>query len=402
MKILLIAPPFLPVPAIRGGAIETLIDNFLKYNSKKGNLKITVYTPYVKELDNINLSNYNNTEFRCVKKDTIIYQMFRIKKFILKLLKFKQIPSSYSMYINHDLKNKKEFKEYDLVIVENQIESLINYKKNIKSKIVEHLHNDYLNINTKYANSIVKTCDEFWGVSNFISKQIKKIDCNTKTRVLYNGVDLKKYSSHISNIEKEKILKKIGFSNNDYIIIYVGRIMPEKGVLQLIEAFNSIKISKKNLKLVIVGAKMNDSKKIQDYYQLITNEKEKNSNNICLYGKADFEELKVLYSISSLQVVPSIWEEAFGLISVEGIISGHPVIVSDSGGLTEIVKNRELIVSKNNLVSELSKKIEEFYLHKYDYINIDELKENIKKFDIDIYCKNFYKYIKEIINKNGD
>ena len=88
------------------------------------------------------------------------------------------------------------------------------------------------------------------------------------------------------------------------------------------------------------------------------------------------------------------WEEAFGLIVVEGMCAKNPLIITNSGGMPEIVEDSATIVKRDNIIEELSKEIEEIYygrkktekmIKKYDKI--------IKKFSIENYCKEFEKLI---------
>lgn len=312
MNVLIICPPYKPIPAVEGGAIENLVDDYLKYNSKRNTFQVTIYSIYSENVKNEIIEDYQNTIFRYIKKNTIKYKINRLLTGIRKRVYPKaQIPMPYGLCVVSDLKKKKELEKYDLVIIENQIESLIYYGNIFKGRIVEHIHNDYINVNTKDAWNVVKSCKEFWCVSNFIANQIKGINNDARTKVLYNGVDYNKFNVRIDNKEKENIYNKIGFNKDNYIVLYVGRLMPEKGVLQLVKAFNNIKKKDDNLKLLIVGDKKSNSVSIQNYYNLLLKEKEKNEDSIYIYGNANIEELRILYSISSAQVVPSIWEEAF-------------------------------------------------------------------------------------------
>ena len=392
MNILIICPQFKPVPAVMGGAIETLVDEYLKYNSRRKKYQITVYSVPSNNCEEEN-NKYTNTVFRYINKNTKRYKFYKIIIALLRRFFYKkQIPTAYSLCVVRNLKKNKELGKYDLVIIENQVESLMFYRKFLKSKLVEHLHNDYINVHTKCAKKITNSCDEFWCVSNFISNQIKYVNVNSKTKILYNGVDSEKFNSKISENSKRDMYNKLGFDEEDYIILYVGRIMPEKGVLQLMKAYNNIKEKNDKLKLLIVGSKLNNSLEIQNYYKLLLNEKYKNNDSIILYGEARFEELKALYSISNLQVVPSMVEEAFGLIIVEGMCMNKPLIVSNSGGIPEIVGDSATIVERKNIITEL----EEAIKNNYDSKEMKkDYKDIVEKFSIKNYCENFERYIEK-------
>ena len=395
--VLIIGNWCLPLPAIEGGAVETLVDEFLKYNIKNKNIMITVYSPKSNKISNELNKKYTNCEFRYVDTSSIKYKMQKILLSLKRrLLKNKCYPISYCISVINDLKKKNEIDKYDITIVENQVSSLPTYKKNINSKLVNHLHNDYLNIKTKFSKQIVASCDEFWCVSKFISDQIKQISEKANTKVLYNGVDIKKFKEKISNKEKNTIYKKIGFNKNDFIIIYTGRIIQEKGILQLLKVFNQIKSEgNSNLKLLILGGKIND-KKHRDFNKKIHNEYMKNNESICMYGYASVEELRIMHSISSLQVIPTTCEEAFGLILIEGMCFNHLIINTNSGAMPEISENSTIIINKENIEIELYNSIKKVYTGEYkkdDYIY--KYNSIIEKYNINSYCETF----EELINK---
>ena len=398
-KILLIGNCYLPIPAVEGGAIETLVDEYLNYSKINKDLYFVVYSPFSKKISNKKNNTYTNCEFRYIDKKGIRYAAYRIF-FALKrrIYNKKNYPTAYCETIINDLKKRKELNIYDLVLIENEIESLPTYRKYIKSKIVEHLHNDYLSIETKEAKKIVDSCNEFWCVSKFIAKRIEEISNSNKTKVLYNGIDTKTFSKIISEQEKNVLREQLNINKDDYIILYVGRIMPEKGVLELIQGFNILKSRNKNLKLLIVGDKKNNKRELKKYINKLKQEVSKNSDSIIYYGKADVDTLIKLHSITNIQVIPSMWNEAFGLIAVEGICAKHPLVVTNSGGLVEIVNNDSaIIVNRENIVSELSDAILKISSNKALSKNlVNEANKVIEKFDYKEYNKKFDELIRNI------
>ena len=116
-----------------------------------------------------------------------------------------------------------------------------------------------------------------------------------------------------------------------------------------------------------------------------------------MLGRMQQEKLKTIYSIADIQVTPSKWQEAFGLVIVEGMYNKVPIIATNTGGIPEIInKDCGIIVSTENLINNLEEKI---YLLYKDY----ELRKKFAtngynrslEFSVEKYCERFDKVINE-------
>ena len=67
-EILIIGPKYMPIPAVNGGAIEGLIDEYLQYNSNSKKYNITVYSSLSKDVNENYNKKYSNTTFRYIKR----------------------------------------------------------------------------------------------------------------------------------------------------------------------------------------------------------------------------------------------------------------------------------------------------------------------------------------------
>ena len=118
-------------------------------------------------------------------------------------------------------------------------------------------------------------------------------------------------------------------------------------------------------------------------------------------GYIENNELYKIHNISDIAVVPSMWEELFGLVVVEAMSSGLPLIVTKSGGIPEIVDEEcAFILEKDeSLINNLAEKID--YLVENPEIR-EKMglhgKENSKKFGMEHYMTNFYELMKKIKN----
>lgn len=227
---------------------------------------------------------------------------------------------------------------------------------------------------------------------SIFGQRVKEISENKNDIIttVYNGIDTEKFGKekYLKQIEEWKSNLKI--DKNEKIILYTGRIVPEKGVKELIEAF--IKIKNKKIKLVIAGAVDYSSNKENLYFTELKKIAKCNSN-VIFTGYIDYCKMPEIYAIADIGVVPSIWEEPFALTVIEHLATGNPVIITNSGGMPELVNNKcSIIVNKENIF-ELSNEIEEML--KIKEKNINEItqcsKEQAKKFDKKIYCEMFFK-----------
>ncbi|MFA6522648.1 MAG: glycosyltransferase family 4 protein [Patescibacteria group bacterium] len=154
--------------------------------------------------------------------------------------------------------------------------------------------------------------DRYIAVSNYMKKSLVAAGYpKEKIEVLYNFADV------AFRPARKKINKNI---------VFVGSLENNKGVATLIEAIRSFK----DAKLFIAGTG-SDEKELRERAQ--------GMKQVKFLGFVAGTELEDLVASSRVAVVPSIWNEPFGLVAVEAMALGTPVIVSDRGGLPEIVES---------------------------------------------------------------
>jgi glycosyltransferase involved in cell wall biosynthesis len=165
----------------------------------------------------------------------------------------------------------------------------------------------------------------------------------SKIDVIPNGVDILRFNPDFSirkqimeNLQQRFAMMAEGRSPNSKMVLFVGRLVQEKGVHILINAFEKLLHDRKNnssytLSLIIVGEGQL-KQPLRREIQRIGLEK-----HIHFLGFVDETTLITLYSSADVLVVPSLYEP-FGIVALEAMSSRTPVIVSDIGGLAEIVK----------------------------------------------------------------
>ena len=137
--------------------------------------------------------------------------------------------------------------------------------------------------------------------------------------------------------DRDVLRKEYGFQKNDFIVLFVGRLIEKKGLIPLIEGFNLLNDMK--IKLLIAG-----TGPLEDY---VKEGSEKNKNIIFLGGLKS-ELLKDYYSLSNTLIIPSTHDEGFGRVILEALSCGLPIIASNRGGIPEAVDENVSILFKVN------------------------------------------------------
>lgn len=149
-----------------------------------------------------------------------------------------------------------------------------------------------------------------------------------KINVIPNGINL----NNFTGIERDYEFRRQYAMDNEKIILYVGRLVYEKGIQHLISAMPKILEHYHDSKLVIAGkGGMIDELKAQANSMGL-------SDKVYFTGYLDSKKVQKMYKCADVAVFPSIYEP-FGIVALEAMLAGIPTVVSDTGGLGEIVQH---------------------------------------------------------------
>jgi glycosyltransferase involved in cell wall biosynthesis len=144
-----------------------------------------------------------------------------------------------------------------------------------------------------------------------------------------NGVDVEAYAK-IGNDDLSRFRSKFALPE-EKIVLFVGRLVHEKGVHVFVNAVSKV-LEKVNAKFIIVG---NGYMKEQ-LSNIVKNVG--HGHKVMFTGFVDDETLRRLQKCADVSVVPSLFEP-FGIVALEAMAAKSPVVVSDTGGLSEIVEH---------------------------------------------------------------
>jgi len=360
------------------GGIERYTDNLSKELVKKGYKVIIISSDF--QFD----KNY------CEEKEEIT---------LLKIPVYKLFVSRYPIpKINNDYKKvieKLNSFKIDAIIVNTRfhLTSLVGAKYGKKhhipvfliehgsqhltvdNKILDYFGSIYEHILTSYVKKFV---NYYYGVS--------KEACNWQKhfKITSNGV----WYNSIKDFSKEYKIKK---DKNKINILYAGRILKQKGIVELVDSFNRLSETYDNIYLHIAG----------DGNLLNTLKSENKNERIIFYGKLNFNELCNLYSKTDIFVYAPNWPEGLPTGILEAGLMECAVISSPQGGNKEIIDNKtglminneeelekalKILIENPKTRKELSSNLKEKVLNNFEWSKTSErilkdLKKGVKEYE---------------------
>ena len=390
-KICLILPGKLPVPNIKGGAIETLLTLLINQNEIERKVKFIVICAWCEGIEEIS-KKYKYTEFHYFKVRIGLWK--KIINFINYVIA--RLTGNIDFFktpMHYDIEKIIKEIDADVVVVEHGVYKHFRFLKKYfkREQLYLHLHG----AGPQLTKDEAQVFGNIITVSRFLNNYYDKDNIrNCKKLVCLNGINEINFKKCITDEECVTLRKQLGFSQSDFVVLYCGRLIPEKGVLELLKAVLSIK--KISVKLLVIGAS-NFQGSVKTPYVLNLEKLIRNNNDRVVFtGYIPNEKLYKYYKISNVQVICSKCQEAAGLVAVEGSISGLHLIVTDSGGLLEYCNSENIsIIEKNiyeNYDNESEYLIKNIKRHLENYISLgtsQKTNENIYD-ETKFYSKNFY------------
>lgn len=338
------------------GGIERYTDNLIREFNKLGYGTILV------------TSNYNNAKgIEKTNENVVIrlpvYKMFKDRYPILKHNKnFKLLMSTLDDYNIYSIIVNTRFH------LTSHAGAKYGYKKNIPVHLIEHGSN-YVTLDNKFIDffankyedfltrKIRKKITSFNGVSNACGNWLKKIKINMNS-TWYNSIDT---NQKLPDREK----------HNTINFLYAGRLIKQKGVENILNAFSELNSSYKNIKLFIAG----DGPELDNYKRRF------NMENIEFLGKLNYSDLVKYYAKTDVFLYPPLWPEGLPTSILEAGLMKCVVIGTNQGGIKEIIDD-----GKNGIIVDTN--ADSLYKAMKSLIDDEKL---LKKYSKEIY--------KTIINK---
>jgi glycosyltransferase involved in cell wall biosynthesis len=335
VKLAIICTEKLPSPAVKGGAIQMMIDGVTPFLKEKYNL--TIISVADEELPNREIA------------DGVRYIRFP--------------RSEYRQHVADELTRH----HFDLIHVCNRPKNVLLYHQSSpQSKFVLSLHNEMFaahKLSDEEGAKVVETLSAITTVSNFIKKTVVKRfpEAEKKISVVYSGVDLASFPLRQSMVGQQirSNFRKRYKLEDKKVILFVGRLSKTKGPHILIKSLEQLLKVHKDLVLLVVGGKWFSDNGMNKYVYSLYNQAQPFKENIIFtkYIPADF--IHEAFLGGDVFVCSSQWNEPLARVHYEAMAAGIPVITTNRGGNAEVILDRYngLIIEDYNKPSAFTKAI---------------------------------------------
>lgn len=400
LKVAVIAAAELPIPAVLGGATETMMTNLLLRNESEKRLLVTVFSHY-NQLAEQQSVQYKHSNFIWYKSNKVIDNIFLLFcRFLRKITRGKTyIRSRFALYCAKRINSQA----FDLVLLEGNHHSLLQFSELVQVPLVLHMHIDGLYKGVYHDEKIAKASKGIIAISEYCKKRIASInqEASSKVYLVRNSIDLRLFDRKKHTKAREIIRKDLGIGHDDVVFMYSGRIVEDKGILDMVLAF--LELKQKAVLLVVGGVWYSSNRDTKFTETLKKTIGSRLNQDVFLTGYIPQSKMPEYYAAADVNIIPSKCEEAAGLSAIEAQAMGNPVIVSDRGGLPEYAGENSSIVAvcDTEFVANIQKAMKFFLENPQMRLKFSkEAQKFALRFDTSVQYNSFCNTLEEILYDN--
>ena len=323
--IFLLPPPALPVPAVRGGAVEGLITHLIEENERQGRVRLVcVSIPDPEAARRAREYRHTTIHFLPHRRNRGLWGP------MCGLLRRMGRPAPLDPWYNGVYRLIRRERP-DVVVAEggdlNEPQAIAALMG--RGKMWAHLHMQV---------PATPLTDPLYGGVLAISRYVADRWGGTGVNVALvpNCVDLTRFCPG-PDPARQAMRERLGLAPEDFAVLFCGRICPEKGPHKLVQALGLI--PDPHVKLVIVGSPFFDSLHQSPFFDQLRQDAAPLGRRVIFTGFVSNDRMPDHYRAADAACFPALWDEPAGITAIEAMACGCPVIATESGGMAEYLQD---------------------------------------------------------------
>jgi spore coat protein SA len=276
---------------------------------------------------------------------------------------YRYLPSKNNPYINQTIKQLQEIMP-DIIHIENRPRFVRAVRLAMPhARIILVMQSTLFMSRPHIGNVELMTClqgaDAIVVNSHFLKNHMLKENLCSSLKITVNhlGVDVDQFQPkwHYEQKERAELLKKKWGLANRKILLYAGRLIEIKGVHHILEAMPELIKGDPSIILFIAGSSLSPTSENRAYENRLQELAKKVKGHVIFNSYITHDEIHTWFQMADLVLVPSV-AEPFGLVNVEAMAVGTPVIATNSGGIPEIIEHGKtgILIHPERVLYELT------------------------------------------------
>ena len=393
-RVLLVPPPDLPVPAVQGGAVETLLTHLIRENEREGQLDL-LCASVPDEAARRAAEGLKHTKMLYIPRPHG-HRRYWPMVFVERCL---GIAAPYDpWYQKVQLSLALEPPGPDLIVAEggNLTQCSAISRMFGRKRCLAHLHGQ---------TACSPVMDTIYGgilaLSEFIREDYLKTSTLDPKRayIWYNCVDTKRFRPGPPPLA---LRTRLGFGERDFVVLFCGRLDPDKGIHKLMEALALLPVPQ--IKLLIVGSPFFGRTQQSSFLRRLEQQARTLGNRVQFTGYIPNEDLPDYYRLADLVCVPTLVEEAAGLVAMEAMACGRPVLATRSGGMPEYLEGSQAVLVErgDTVADQLAWSIRMLYEHPALCAEMGAAgAKRAQDFSVERYYQDFVRIVHEVLQNGG-
>lgn len=393
-RVLLVPPPDLPVPAVQGGAVETLLTHLIRENEREGKLDL-LCASVPDEAARRAAEGLQHTKMLYIARPHG-HRRYWPMVFVERCL---GIAAPYDpWYQKVQLSLALEPPGPDLIVAEggNLTQCSAISRMFGRRRCLAHLHGQ---------TTCSPMMDTIYGgilaLSEFIRDDYLKNSTLAPKHayIWYNCVDTRRFCPGPPPLA---LRTRLGFGARDFVVLFCGRLDPDKGIHKLMEALSLLPVPQ--IKLLIVGSPFFGRTQQSSFLRKLEQQARALGNRVQFTGYIPNEDLPDYYRLADLVCVPTLVEEAAGLVAVEAMACGRPVLATRSGGMPEYLEGSQAVLVERgeNIADQLAWSIRMLYEHPALCAEMGAAgAKRAKDFSVERYYNEFVRIVHDVLQDGG-